>query len=118
MQKFEELVPFGSAITWNDVYRFAGNNFIGSKRRRVFEAEHADAGKCLAAMADEIGPGYIPSNQWIALSEHHLEPESFRLAVDAAAKSVNDQRARKNESFEYWQFVFNNCWAVFKEVLN
>lgn len=118
MEAFESLVPPKSAITWNDVSRLAGNNYMGRKERERFTKKYSDAGKCLGAMVDYLGSGYIPANKYIALSEAGIEPEIFDEVVALAAKSVMDQRARKNESFEYWQFVFNNCWGVFEEVLS
>ena len=117
MGKFESLVPPKSAITWNDVSRLAGNNYMGRKERERFTSKYSDAGKCLGAMVDYLGPGYIPANKYIALSEARVDPEIFDEAVALAAKSVMDQRVLNKESFEYWQFVFNNCWGVFKEVL-
>lgn len=114
--KYLQMMPCNTAITWNDVYRFSGNNFIGRKTRERFMAAHPDPGRCLADMADfvcdSVGGGYIPANKYIAFSEHDLAPENFDTVVGAVAKDVADQRNKENEPYEYWKFIFDNSLSA------
>lgn len=119
MESFREMIPPHTAITWNDFYRFCGNNFIGRKKREaVMRAWPKDAGKALATMVDEIGKDYVPANMYIIWSEFDIPPESYRPYVAEVAKAVTEQRNTPKEPYDYWKFVYDNCYTLLKDVIN
>lgn len=115
--EYKSMIPNGTAITWDDVYRFSGNNFIGRKARERFMKENDDAGKCLAAMVDFVGERYIPANKYIALSKHDIAPEAFETISSTLADEMATRRHREGEPREYWKFVFDNSIKALEEYI-
>ena len=114
--QLQELIPWRSAFTWDDVYRFTSNNFIGRKIYQPYLNEYDDAGKCIGALADRIGD-YFPANYWKIVTEYGLTESEYYAAVDAIVNDIMEQRpnAIDDEPREYWTFIINNCYRVAKE---
>lgn len=116
---FVKMIPPHSAITWDDFYRFCGNNFIGRKKREAIMREWPyDAGKALADLADEIGQNYIPANIYAVWSEFDIPPEVYRAFVAETAEEMTKYRNTPSEPYEYWKFAYDNCFSLICSALN
>ena len=119
---YEQLIPAHSAISWDDVYRFATNNVIGRKRYQPYVNKYRDAGKCLGALADSIGCNptaegrrYFPANYWKIVYKYNLSEDQYFSSVKAIAEDLTKQRDSEDEPYEYWEFVTNNCLRLMEE---
>lgn len=109
-------LPPNSGITWDDVYRFTGNNFIGRKVYQPYINRHHDPGLCLNELV-RLVDNYIPANIYTACFKYGMTEKQYYAAVDLAAKDIAKQRNRKDEPVEYWTFVINNCWKVLEALI-
>ena len=110
--------PKGTAITWNDVYAFCGNNVVGRKTRERFARQYPDAGQCLWAIADSLHGPYFPANYYWAVTEYDMTEDQYHAAVRAAAEEIYEQRKlHKDETLEYWIFAINNCRVLLERIL-
>ena len=114
---YSQYIPQNSAITWDDVYRFTGANCIGRNSADHIIGDEWNAGVALGLLADYLGDGnFIPANQFTACFEYGLTDQQYHTIAETIARSIYDQRNMyDDEPYEYWLFVINNCYAVFKE---
>ena len=105
---FKTEFPKGSSVTWDDVYRFTGNNFIGRRTYKPIMDAHKDAGLCLVELAEEL-PEYIPANQWAFCSRYNMTALQFNATVKVIAEELASQT---NHDVDYWIFCCNNCWKL------
>ena len=114
---YSDYIPRNSAITWDDVYRFTGSNNIGRNSANHIIGDEWNAGMALAKLADYLGDGnFIPANEFTACFEYGLTYNQYHAIAETIAKSIYAQRNLPDEEpYEYWLFIVNNCYGVFKE---
>ena len=116
--KIIEDFPAATAITFDDVFRFCGNNCIGRHIYQPFIDEHNDAGRCLVAIMEGVGlDDYVPGNLYIACQKYGMKYPEYRAAVDLLSKTLAEKRPNGFENSEdaiaFWKFCINNSFELF-----
>lgn len=119
MQKALEHFPVGSSITFDDVYRFCGNNYIGRREYQPYIDANNDAGTCLVGLVTDFSleDRYIPANLYIACQKYGLKYPEYNATVELMAKDIAAKQrngfSSEGDAIIFWTFCINNSFELF-----
>lgn len=109
------MLPAGSAIEWDDVFRLAGNNCIGRKKYQPYVNANTDPGHCLEDLINDfLDPdNYVMANRY----EFQMTEQEFNQVVDTLARDIAERRGKPDEPVKYWRMVVGNCRRLMQEAM-
>jgi len=115
--------PAGTGFTFDDVYRFCGNNCIGRNTYQSYVNQYRDAGRCLNALHELLlaeGEEPISANQFLVCSKYGLTLPEYLAVTEVLARTAMDREGKRDKDeaadLSYWKFVVSNCFGLFEEL--